>query len=585
MTGHGNTRASTIFLVMARTASISQVLTFTLALVILAIASVFFISFRQSQRVKDTTASVLHTEEVLRHIQDFEISIIANVSASRGYLITGRDFYLEDLRISEELIEKQIERIEYLTRDNPIQSRRCDSLKMLARDRIAFSRRSTTLAPKNEDDTSHAAIMTLMGRIKTDSVRNLTASMKTTEYSLLEVRRSANERTVSTLNIILYSILAAGVLLSILVIHRIRTGIRRQQLNEEKFRALLDAAPDATVIVNESGLIKMVNHQTENLFGYNRNELLDKPVEILMPVSLKSAHETHRGNYMKAARVRSMGEGLELNAVKKNGQSFPVEISLSPIRTQEGMMVSASVRDITVRKALETELKKSNAELEAFTYSVSHDLRAPLRGIIGFTTILEEDYASKLDDEARRITGIIKNNTEKMGHLIDDLLAFSRMGKQELMKTQLMTDKMVEEIIAELSILNRLETPGRINWNVSPLPPIFADRNTLRQVWINLLSNAIKYSSTRPQAIISVDSYRENNFTIFRIKDNGVGFDAQYSSKLFKVFQRLHSPEEFEGTGVGLALVEKVISRHGGRVWAEGRVNEGATFYFSLPDQ
>lgn len=249
------------------------------------------------------------------------------------------------------------------------------------------------------------------------------------------------------------------------------------------------------------------------------------------------------------------------------------------------MMVSASVRDITVRKALETELKKSNAELEAFTYSVSHDLRAPLRGIIGFTTILEEDYASKLDDEARRITGIIKNNTEKMGHLIDDLLAFSRMGKQELMKTQLMTDKMVEEIIAELSILNRLETPGRINWNVSPLPPIFADRNTLRQVWINLLSNAIKYSSTRPQAIISVDSYRENNFTIFRIKDNGVGFDAQYSSKLFKVFQRLHSPEEFEGTGVGLALVEKVISRHGGRVWAEGRVNEGATFYFSLPDQ
>lgn len=570
---------------MARTASISHILTFTLALVIVTIGSVFFISYRQSQRVKDTAASVLHTEEVLKHIHDFEIGIMANVSASRGYLITGRDFYLEDLRLSEELIEKQIERIRHLTRDNPLQSRRCDSLKELARERITFSRQTTALITKNEADTSHAAIMTLKGRAKTDSVRSLTASMKATEHSLLQVRWSANERTVSSLNIILYSILAAGVLLSILVIHRIRTGIRQQQLNEEKFRALLDAAPDATVIVNESGLIKMVNHQTENLFGYNRNELLNKPVEILMPASLKSAHEMHRDSYMKAARVRSMGEGLELNAVKKNGQSFPVEISLSPIRTQEGMMVSASVRDITVRKALEIELKKSNAELEAFTYSVSHDLRAPLRGIIGFTTILEEDYASKLDDEARRITGIIKNNTEKMGHLIDDLLAFSRMGKQELMKTQLITDKMVEEIIMELSAPNRLETPHRITWNINPLPPIFADRNTLRQVWINLLSNAIKYSSTRPQAIISIDSYHENNFTVFRIKDNGVGFDTQYSSKLFKVFQRLHSPEEFEGTGVGLALVEKVISRHGGRVWAEGRVNEGATFYFSLPDQ
>lgn len=578
-------RVSTIFFVMARTTSISQVLTLTLALVIVTIASVFFISFRQSQRAKDTAASVLHTEEVLKHIHDFEIGIMTNVSASRGYLITGREFYLDDLRASEELIERQIERIQHLTRDNPLQSRRCDSLKTLARERISFSRQTTALVTTNENDTSHAAIMTLKGRIKTDSVRSLTASMKDTEHNLLQMRWLANERTVSSLNIILYSILAAGILLSILVIHRIRSGIRRQQLNEEKFRALLDAAPDATVIVNESGIIKMVNHQTENLFGYKRDELLNKPVEVLMPASLKAAHEMHRNNYMKAARVRSMGEGLELNAIKKNGQSFPVEISLSPIRTQEGMMVSASVRDITTRKTLETELKKSNAELEAFTYSVSHDLRAPLRGIIGFTTILEEDYASKLDDEARRITGVIKGNTEKMGHLIDDLLAFSRMGKQELMKTQLITDKMVEEIVAELTAQNRSQTPLPVTWNISPLPPVFADRNTLRQVWINLLSNAIKYSSTKPQPVIAIDAYHENNFTIFRIKDNGVGFDAQYSSKLFKVFQRLHSPEEFEGTGVGLALVEKVISRHGGRVWAESRLNEGATFYFSLPDQ
>jgi light-regulated signal transduction histidine kinase (bacteriophytochrome) len=277
-----------------------------------------------------------------------------------------------------------------------------------------------------------------------------------------------------------------------------------------------------------------------------------------------------------------MGAGIELNAVKKNGTRFPVEISLSPIQTEEGMLVSASVRDISLRKGLENELKKTNAELEAFTYSVSHDLRAPLRGIIGFTAILEEDYSSKLDDEARRITTVIKNNTLKMGHLIDALLAFSRMGKQEIMKTQINTQSMVNEIVTELIHQNNGHTT--IEWNIHALPPVNADINTIRQVWINLISNAIKYSGNKQQPNIEIDSESRNGQIVFSVKDNGVGFDQQYSHKLFKVFQRLHGPEEFEGTGVGLALVEKIVSRHGGKVWAKGEIDKGACFYFSLPN-
>ena len=350
---------------------------------------------------------------------------------------------------------------------------------------------------------------------------------------------------------------------------------------EEKFRSLLDAAPDATVIVNEKGAIQMVNQQTENLFGYSRQELIGQPVELLMPRELESKHTQHRADFFKAPKVRTMGAGIELNAIKKNGMRFPVEISLSPIQTEEGLWVSASVRDISLRKGLEDELKKSNAELEAFTYSVSHDLRAPLRGIIGFTAILEEDYSSKLDDEARRITSVIKSNTLKMGHLVDDLLSFSRMGKQELTKARIDTTGMVNEIVNELSQQNKRD--AAIHWNIHSLPLVNADRNTIRQVWINLISNAIKYSGNRKEPYIEIGSNNINGQIVFYVKDNGVGFDATYKHKLFKVFQRLHGPEEFEGTGVGLALVEKIVSRHGGKVWAEAAMDKGACFYFSLP--
>jgi len=259
---------------------------------------------------------------------------------------------------------------------------------------------------------------------------------------------------------------------------------------------------------------------------------------------------------------------------------FPVEISLSPIQTEEGMLISAAIRDITHRKELETELKKINTELEAFTYSVSHDLRAPLRGIIGFTNVLEEEYSSKLDNEAKRITSIIKANTIRMGRLIDDLLNFSRTGKQEIVKADFSTKAMVHEVINEIT--GQYEIEG-IEWDIRELLPARGDISTIRQVWVNLISNAVKYSRNKPRPVIEIGSWLDNGFAVFYVKDNGVGFDEQYKDKLFRVFQRLHDADEFEGTGVGLAVVEKIISRHKGKVWAEGKMNEGAGFYFTIP--
>jgi K+-sensing histidine kinase KdpD len=243
--------------------------------------------------------------------------------------------------------------------------------------------------------------------------------------------------------------------------------------------------------------------------------------------------------------------------------------------------------EVTQRRALNEELalrsgelQVINKELEAFAYSVSHDLRAPIRHIAGFTELLQKNSASVLDERSQRHTTMILESAKKMGNLIDDLLAFSRIGRAEAHKTMVSLQQLVQEAQSEVA----QETDGRnINWKIGRLPACYGDRSMLRLVLINLIANAVKFTRTRPQAEIEIASTNHNpDQIVVSIKDNGVGFDMKYVNKLFGVFQRLHAPEAFEGTGIGLATVQRIIHRHGGRVWAEGLVDGGATFYFSL---
>ncbi|MEE8481006.1 MAG: ATP-binding protein [Desulfobacterales bacterium] len=228
------------------------------------------------------------------------------------------------------------------------------------------------------------------------------------------------------------------------------------------------------------------------------------------------------------------------------------------------------------------DLAAANKELEAFSYSVSHDLRAPLRAIDGFTRILIEDYASKLDKEGKRIGSTIHDNAKKMGRLIDDLLAFSRLGRASMTPTKIDMENMVNAMYHEAT---SAEERKRIKFSIVDLPAIEGDTNLMRQVWMNLISNAVKYSSKCKQSVISVTSKDEKKKVTYCIKDNGVGFDMKYVDKLYGVFERLHSEKDFKGTGIGLSLVKRIIKRHGGEVWAEGKVDKGASFYFSLPNK
>jgi PAS domain S-box-containing protein len=342
--------------------------------------------------------------------------------------------------------------------------------------------------------------------------------------------------------------------------------ITERKHTEEHLRLLIEAAPNAIVVLDGAGLLVLVNSQAERLFGYQRAELLGHTIEILIP---------------------KRADGRDPFGLHKDGTKIPIEIGLNPSSTPQGEFVLASIIDITEHKRAEelrlahiAELEAVNAELESFSYSVSHDLRAPVRAVLGYACAIEADYAPLLDDEGRRLLGVVQSEASRMGELIDDLLAFSRLGRQSMSSVMVNMTSLVRDVAAEEADLAGKQ---RAIVEISDLPGVTGDRVLLRQVWANLLSNAIKYSSKEPDQQLNVWATVEAGCVVYHVRDNGVGFDMQYAGKLFGVFQRLHRSDEFAGTGVGLAIVQRIVQRHGGSAWADARPNEGATFSFSLP--
>ena len=377
-----------------------------------------------------------------------------------------------------------------------------------------------------------------------------------------------------------------------LIIAAIRDITERKRA-EEKFRGLLESAPDAMLVVDQQGVIQLVNSQTEKLFGYDRVQLVGEPVELLVPKRFRKKHSRHRDGYYGEHPTRPMGVGLDLFGLRKNGTEFPVEISLSPLETEEGLLVSAAIRDVTQRKLMEEDVQKLNEdlkqraaqleaairELEAFSYSVSHDLRAPLRSIDGFSHVVLEDYGEQLPADARGYLERVRAAAQRMAVLIDDLLNLSRVTRTAVQPKFINLSKMVEEIVQGLQ---EAQPDRQVAFSLTPDLMVEADPHLIHIVLENLLSNAWKFTSKHEQPEVEFGQKKHVKERTFYVRDNGVGFDMAYADKLFGVFQRLHSVSEFPGTGVGLATVQRIISIHGGRIWAESAEGKGTTFYFTL---
>jgi PAS domain S-box-containing protein len=333
------------------------------------------------------------------------------------------------------------------------------------------------------------------------------------------------------------------------------------------------------VIVDREGRILRVNAHTEALFGYGAGELIGSPVEVLVPAARRDTHSRQRARYQDEPHRRPMGTGLELSGRRKDGTHFPVEISLSPVAGRDGSLVMAAVRDNTTKALVERALKAANKELEGFTYSVSHDLRAPIRQIDGFAQLLSEHSGDVLDEKGRHYLRRIQEGAQSMGRLVDDLLNLARIGQQDFRPVRVSLDVLVNDVVAGLES----DVGARsVEWKLGHLPGAVGDPGLLKIAFTNLLSNALKYTRTRARAEIEV-AFGTDGSDAIMVRDNGVGFDLAYADKLFGVFQRLHRAEEFEGQGVGLAIVQRIVHKHGGEIWADARPDGGATFYFTLP--
>jgi PAS domain S-box-containing protein len=377
----------------------------------------------------------------------------------------------------------------------------------------------------------------------------------------------------------------------------IRDITERKQVELALIRlaAIVESSDDAIMGKDLNGIITNWNKGAEKIFGYTAVEMVGASIMRLIPADRRDEENHGLENIKRGKSV----EHFETLRQTKDGRLINVAITISAIKDASGEIIGVSkvAHDITDRKMAEdkirqlnvelerrviartAELEAANKELEAFSYSVSHDLRAPLRAVDGFSQAVLEDYGTQLPEEGRRYLQIIRDGTQKMGMLIDDLLTFSRLSRAPMNKQKVNTGELVRTVLDDL----RLQQEGRqIDLRIGDLPMCAGDPALLKQVWINLISNAFKYTRLCQPSVIRIGCTREQEQNVYFVRDNGAGFDMRFADKLFGVFQRLHRAEDYEGTGVGLAIVQRVIHRHGGRIWADAAVNRGATFYFTL---
>ena len=549
-------------------------------------------------RLRENDAWVAHTNEVLDALDAVLSTMKDSETGQRGYLITGDDRYLEPYNAAVATIETSVQRVKHLTEDNPRQQARIPLLEEQVSAELKELDRTIALR-KKDPEAARQLVLTGEGKKVMDAIRVQVQSMEQEERDLLVARerKSRQSYLVSVLATLFTLVLGLGMVGTIIyVLQRHLSERQKAAISLARLAVIVESSDDAILSKGLDGIIQTWNAGAERLLGYRPEEVIGQPITLLLPPERIQEERQILDRLLSGQRV----EHLETVRVTKDGRPIDVSVTVSPLKDEDGQIIGASkiIHDITDRKRAEEELRRlkdelehrveqrtaelaaSNGELEAFSYTVSHDLRAPLRHITSFVALLDEEAQASLNEQCRHYMQNISEAAQRMGHLIDDLLTFSRIGRAAMTVRPVGLRRLVDEARTELAS----ETDGRaIDWQIGSLPEVSGDPALLRSVMVNLLSNAIKYTRRCDAAKIEVGCREEAGEVICFVRDNGAGFDMKFADKLFGVFQRLHRVEDFDGTGIGLASVRRAVHRHGGRTWAEGELARGATFYFSLP--
>jgi PAS domain S-box-containing protein len=370
---------------------------------------------------------------------------------------------------------------------------------------------------------------------------------------------------------------------------------------QRKFEDLLESAPDAMVLVNSDSIIQITNKQCASIFGYKKEELIGHSVDKLFPQRLHAAKKEHRAKFFSDPKERMAGSRLELQAIRSNGQEFPVEISLSPLETEDGIiLMTAALRDVSEKKELQqkiidynttlerkveqrtAELELKNKELEQFAYVASHDLQEPLRTTTGFVEALRKQYLGKMDEQADKYLDYILQASDRMKTLIKDLLDYSRIGREKEV-VPVNSNQLLEEVITDLHT-TIVESKAKIEYTGLP-DVIMAYPTELKLLFQNLISNSIKFRKPGVPPHIEIAAQEEKSTWKFSVKDNGIGMEPVHQDRIFIIFQRLHNRTDYEGSGIGLAHCKKIAELHGGKIWVDAVPGEGATFYFTISER
>jgi PAS domain S-box-containing protein len=563
-------------------------------LAILSLVAVVAISCRSGKQLQEATRAVTHTREVLEKLGDIAARLSEVESAARSFAISGKQSHLSPFYTAAEAVPPQVDELKLLLRDDPGQLRSVTEIEPVIARHLKVMKDMVELGDKNLFRGYGQRSLTDEGNNLMEQIRTAFNTMDKEQRARLDQEQTAVAAKAARVTMIsLAGSVLAGVLVLACGAYALRAMHGRGKA-EEKLDRLLGSMPDALVIVNAVGKIVGSNAQTGKLFGYSDRELQGESMALLVPERFRKTQRQYYAAYFSPRGGRVPEATMELCGLHKDGREFPIEVSTNPLAAEKGLVVTSAIRDITERKQVEQRISKLNQELEhhamelenaykeleSFSYSVSHDLRSPLQNIDNFSRVLMEDYANQLDAEGLDCVQRLRGSCQHMEDIIDALLTLSNMMRKELLVDHLDLTALANAVTVDLKQKN----PDRlVDWVIAEGLTAEGDAQLLRVVLENLFGNAWKFTANRPRARIEFGALPQSNGArTYFVRDDGAGFDMARASNLFKPFKRLHDQSEFRGTGIGLATVQRVIHRHRGKIWAEGVVNHGATFCFTL---